>query len=147
MKNYTSTVPVTRTISRIESALVRGGAKGIQKQYEDGVLVAIFFSVDTGGKLLNIRLPANVEAVIKVLKKPVKRPREGTLDRIIEQADRTAWKLVQEWIEIQISMIEMEQADFLQVFLPYVWDGKTTFYAAIKANGFKMLPEARKENV
>jgi hypothetical protein len=35
----------------------------------------------------------------------------------------------------------MHQLDPLQVFLPYVWDGQRTYYAALKDGGFKMLPE------
>jgi hypothetical protein len=36
IKNYTSTVPVEKTILRIEMALVTGGAVGIMKDYKDG---------------------------------------------------------------------------------------------------------------
>jgi hypothetical protein len=35
----------------------------------------------------------------------------------------------------------MRQAEFLQVFLPYVWDGKRTFYSVLKSKGFKMLTD------
>lgn len=61
-----------------------------------------------------------------------------------EQASRTAWRLIQDWVEVQLSMVQMKQADFVQVFLPYVWDGKRnqTFYAALKECGYKgLLPE------
>lgn len=47
---------------------------------------------------------------------------------------------MQDWIEIQISLIELEQAEFLQVFLPYIYDGKRTFFETIKANDY-LLPE------
>jgi hypothetical protein len=59
-----------------------------------------------------------------------------------EQASRTAWKIVQDWIEVQMSMIQMKQADTLQVFLPYVYDGKRTFYQVLQQNNFRgLLPE------
>ncbi len=143
MKNYTSTVPVERTILRIELALVTGGAIGIMKNYDrDGNLEAISFSVPHPEKrLLGIRLPADVEAVRRVLMADVKRPRKETVKRINSQAARTAWKLIQDWVEVQMSMIEMQQVEFIQVFLPYIYDGKKTFYAALKENGFKLLPE------
>ncbi len=49
---------------------------------------------------------------------------------------------MQDWVEVQLSMIQMKQADLMQVFLPYVWDGKRTYYDALKVNGFRaMLPE------
>jgi hypothetical protein len=44
----------------------------------------------------------------------------------------------------QLSLIQMRQADFIQVFLPYVWDGKQTFYQALKASNYKALLGAPK---
>jgi hypothetical protein len=141
IKNYTSGVPVDRTLSRIEAILVRGGATNIAKDYKDGVLVAVCFSVvnPNGGHRMTIRLPANAEGVYEAMKLKIRRPRAGTLDKLRDQAGRTAWKLMQDWIEVQMSLIEMHQAEFLQVFLPYVWDGERTFYTALKAGGFKLL--------
>ena len=63
------------------------------------------------------------------------------MDKIRDQASRTAWKLMQDWIEIQVSLIEMRQVEFLQVFLPYVWDGQQTYYSYLKEGNFKLLPE------
>jgi hypothetical protein len=39
-------------------------------------------------------------------------------------------------------MIAMEQAEALQVFLPYAYDSKKdeTFFERLKGNGFKQLP-------
>jgi hypothetical protein len=61
-----------------------------------------------------------------------------------DQAERTAWKIVQDWVEVQMSMIQTKQAEFLQVFLPYVWDERlrTTFFEQIKKTGYAgLLPE------
>ncbi len=141
MKNYTSSVPVERTIMRIESTLVRAGASNIHKDYEDGILQAICFSIDHAGmeNKLSVRLPADSVAVYEYMKSKVKRPHGGTMERIREQASRTAWKIIQDWVEVQISLIEMRQAEFLQAFLPYIWNGKETFYNRLKDGQFKML--------
>jgi hypothetical protein len=143
MKNYTSTVPISRTISRIEEILVRSGAVNIIKDYRGpGTLDALCFTYIVGEKKIAIRLPANVKAVESVLRGSMKRPRAGTMDRIADQAERTAWKIIQDWIEIQISLIEMKQAEFLQVFMPYIWNGKTTLFQSFKESGFRgYLPE------
>ena len=145
IKNYTSGVPVDRTMAKIESVLVHGGAVNIMKDYHAGQIVAVCFFVNepATGKRLAVRLPANTEAVYQTLRAAVKRPRPGTLERLKEQAARTAWKLMQDWVEVQISLIQMNQAEFLQVFLPYVWDGKRTFYNVLKDTGFKMLTAGR----
>lgn len=141
IKNYTSGVPVDRTLAKIEAALVRGGATNVSKDYKDGMLSAVCFVVvnPQTGQRMSVRLPANADGVYQAMRASVKRPRAGTLEKLREQASRTAWKLMQDWIEVQMSLIQMQQAEFLQVFLPYVWDGKKTFYTALKDGGFKML--------
>jgi hypothetical protein len=45
LKNYTSSVPVDRTVSRIEQALAAAGVKGIAKEYVGGQLVSLYFRV------------------------------------------------------------------------------------------------------
>lgn len=142
IKNYTSSVPVERTVGRIEQLLAKAGACGILKDYAAGRLIAISFRVNLPtGKLVAVKLPANTDAVYQSLRNQIVRPRAGTLDKLREQADRTAWKLMQDWIEVQLSLIAMQQVDFMQVFLPYVWDGRRTYYEALKSDNFLALPE------
>lgn len=142
LKNYTSNVPVARTISRIEQMLAEAGASGIHKEYVNGALIALAFSINLPvGRLMTIRLPANQSAVYLTMKKSILRPRKGTLDKLNEQAARTAWKLMQDWVEVQLSLIKMQQVDVLQVFLPYVWDGKRTFYESLKDHNYIALTE------
>jgi len=145
MKNYTSSVPVETTVSRIEKFLAKAGAIGVAKSYANGEVTSLCFTLHdlTTGRGMTIRLPAKAAAVEKVLMEQVRKPQRGTLKRIKDQAGRTAWKLMQDWVEVQLSLVEMGQADSLQVFLPYVYDGKRTLYEAFKASGFKMLPEAK----
>ena len=151
MKNYTSSVPVETTIARIEKALARFGATGVAKSYKNGEVESLSFTIiePMTGKGIGIHLPAKVEAVKKILASEVRRPRAGTYrsrsteERIEQQAARTAWKIVQDWVDVQLSLIEMGQAEALQVFLPYVWDGKKTFFDQIKGGHFKMLAAGR----
>jgi hypothetical protein len=151
LKDYTSQVPVQATVARIEMALASSGVTGIQKEYDGfGSLAAICFSVAVedqrpgGGPLrsVTVRLPVNVKAVEKVLTAEIKRPRKGTALRVKDQAQRTAWKLMQDWVEVQLSLIKMQQAEWLQVFLPYLYDTRThqDFFAQLKASNFKALP-------
>lgn len=100
IKNYTSGVPVERTINRIEGALIRGGAIGISKEYREGLLEAIHFLIPNikGPGMTIIRLPGDAKAVYKAMLDKMKRPREETLKRLQDQAARTAWKLIQDWL-------------------------------------------------
>lgn len=162
LKNYTSDVPVSRTIARIEETLIKCGVMDITKEYSPtGDVAAVIFTIKMGDdKPVSIRLPADKDSAHKALwldyvdgeelssdgKKITEWPsrKRRTHQSFREQAERTAWKLMQDWVEIQLSLIQMKQADVVQVFLPYVWDARThqTFYQALKANGFRgMLPE------
>ena len=121
LKNYTSQVPASKSISKIEKLLVGVGAKNINKSYEGETLKAIIFLVSLNENTLAFRLPAKVEVVEKVLRAEVKRPRPDTFSRIAKQAERTAWKIVCDWVEIQVAMIKLEQAELAEVFLPYYY--------------------------
>ncbi len=142
LKNYTSTVPVTRSVQHIEDRLVRFGAKSIVKEYDaQKVLESVCFIIDIQGNEVPFKLPARVSNVEKVLKGEIRRPKAGTLDRVRDQAERTAWKLVSDWVDIQLSLVELGQVDLLEVLLPYVYDvaRQETFFEKIKGSGFKML--------
>lgn len=146
IKNYTSSVPAETTIAQIESKLAASGVSGIQKLYgPTGKVTSIVFKIELADKSYVVRVPANVQKCFDALWrqycKRTSRPRDTTKPVLMAQAHRTAWKIVQEWIEIQLSMIEMEQAEFLEVFMPYLWDGKRTYFETMKHDKFKALPE------
>ena len=141
VKNYTSQVPVGRAVQHIEDCLVKHGAKNILKLFEDQKLVGIAFIVSVNGMDLPFRLPARIDRVEKQLRSLVRKPRSGTMSRISDQAQRTAWKLLADWVDIQMSLIELDQVEFIEVFMPYIYDHAKgqTFFERMKENGFKML--------
>lgn len=147
LKNYTSNAPVSQTIYRIEQVLIKCGVSGINKEYlAGGKVSAITFSIELEhNRPMDVRIPVNEQKALEVLWNNYKKTSpNGTKSKtdFVEQAKRTAWKIVQEWVEIQMSMVQMEQAEFREVFLPYFWDGKKTFFAAVKDSGFRaLLPE------
>jgi len=162
LKNYTSEVPVSQTIHRIEQVLIRCGVSGIAKEYVGtaGQISAITFRID-GQPPIQVRLPADANAAWDALWKdyagadisPSDPTRIGWGSRkklskadFKDQAERTAWKIIQDWVEVQMSMIQLKQAEPLEVFLPYAWDGQRTFYQQVKAAGFRaMLPAPKIE--
>lgn len=142
IKNYTSSVPSSTSVNYIEQKLVAHGATNIVKRYgPDKVLTSIMFQIDRGGQLVPVCLPARIDAVERTLKKQIRRPKPGTMERVRQQAERTAWKIISDWVDVQFAMITLEQAEFLEVFLPYVWspDKERTFFETVKDGGYKML--------
>ena len=145
VKNYTSQVPASRSVNQIEARLVKHGAKNILKLYENKKLTGVAFIVSVNGTDMPFRLPARVDRVEKSLRTAVSRPRKGTLNRIADQAERTAWRLLADWIDVQMSLIELDQVEFTEVFLPYIYDisKNLTFFEKMKATGFAMLEDKR----
>lgn len=142
MKNYTSKVAAEETVTDIEELLIRAGARSIAKEYSGGGIAALNFVImcPETNRPLGVRLPADVEAVFGVLKRnrnPKVRRRSDNALR--EQAKRTAWRLMFDWVAVQLSLIEMKQAEAMQVFLPYLWAGTGTFYQSLKESKFAAL--------
>lgn len=141
LKNYTSTVPAITSMGRIEQNLVKAGATDISKKYVNQICKAITFRMMVNGEPLLFQIPAKVDKCFDVLYKEVKRPRPDTKDNIWSQAERTAWKIISDWVDIQLTMILLEQADALEIFLPFAYNPATdtTFYNQLKKGGFKAL--------
>jgi hypothetical protein len=142
LKNYTSQVPASRSVAQIEERLVQIGAKHIAKSYEGQRLVGIIFQIDDGERPLAFKLPANVELVTKIMLEGVKKSRAGTQARIEQQAERTAWKLLLDWVEVETSRVLIGRRKVVEVFLGYLYDFRAdqTLYERLAANDFKMLP-------
>ena len=143
IKNYTSQVPVSRSVQHIEDRLVKHGAKNILKLYEKQKLIGIAFIISVNERDMPFRLPARIDRVEKNLRNAILRPRKGTLDRVADQAERTAWRLLADWIDVQMSLIELDQVELLEVFMPYIYDHskEKTFFEKMKENGFKNMIE------
>lgn len=127
IKNYTSTVDVTRSMARIEEMLVEIGATNINKNYENKVckgITFLYYDLQVN-QTLAFQLKAQVEEVFGILWKEVKRPQPNTKEQLKAQANRTAWKVLSDWTEIQCTMILLGQAKPLQMFLPFVYDVKS----------------------
>ena len=143
IKNYTSSVPVERTISAIEQELVKIGVSHIEKSYSDGVPTGIVFSITMPtGQVLRFKIPADAESAHGILK-TIPEYRSKAKEWLKAQANRTAWRIVFNWIEIQVAMVQLKQADAMQVFLPYAYNAETkqTFYEKISGGNFKALLE------
>ncbi len=158
LKNYTSEVPVHETIANIERTLIRCRVSGITREYDlEGGITALLFHV-TLDKTYSVRLFANIDAAQDALwldymgddLLPDGKVRYGCRKQkkraeFREQARRTAWKLQQDWVEVQMSLIQMKQVDFLQVFVAYLYDPRTkkSFYQTLtENNGLLALPSS-----
>lgn len=141
MKNYTSTIPANKSIANIEKFLAKNGALNISKHFNtEGDVISLYFQISIENKILPFKLPVNVDSCFKILKAQKKNSLTQIQQRnLYEQAHRTVWKLLFEWIQIQMAFIEMKQVEFLEIFLSYVSTESGTFYEKIKKDNFNIL--------
>ena len=138
--NYTTKIDIFATLGQIEGMLVKHKARRVLKEYdENGRVVAVSFQIDTPIGLQGVKLPANVESVQKVLAK-----QKVKCD--YEQAERVAWRIVKDWVEAQMAILESEMVTMDEIFMPYITDtsGKT-MYETFVASAGQMQLETHKE--
>lgn len=146
LKNYTSSVPAHTTISFIEQYLAECGVMNVSKDYDGNRKpVSLTFTIKDGSREFQVRLPAKVADVHKYLWKDyctnAKRPRKSESD-FLEQANRTAWAIQRDWVQIQMTLIVLKQAEPIEVFMAYIWDGNQTVFQRLKSGGMRnLLPE------
>lgn len=134
--NYTTEVPAQSTVAQIVGMLAKKGAQSITQDFlGDGRVKAVRFVLKIGEMPVSFALPANTEGVAGVLRKekPYNSYSKGPMDQYYakqrEQAERIAWRILKDWIEAQMALIESGQAEAAQVFMPYAQqkDGLTMF--------------------
>ncbi len=115
--NYTTTVPVNRTIGHIQGLLVEAGARQIMTEYDNvGRPTGIAFAVETIHGVRTFVLPVMASRVEAVLKRDKVKPSFATP----EHAERVAWRIVKDWLEAQLAIIRTEMVTLDQIMLPYM---------------------------
>jgi len=135
--NYTTEVSAQRSVNEITALLTKAKAQAILTELEDGAVSAISFRIQTEFGILTFRLPARISQTYAVLSKSRDiPPRLRTRD----QATRVAWRIVKDWLEAQLAMIEAGLVDLEQVFLPYAQNqAGQTVYDVMKSQRFSNL--------
>ena len=125
--NYTTKVDADKTIAEITKCLVTHGAASIMTDYDKdtGAATALMFKMVLDNRTMGFRLPCDWRPVYEILiegKKldnwnQAKNDRQKAAHR--EQAIRTAWRIVKDWVEAQMALVETRMVTAPQVFLPY----------------------------
>ena len=148
IKNYTTEIKVEKTLMEIEQILAKGGAKAIMKEYDDeGEVTAVVFQANLpNGNEAGFKLPYKETAMLNIIRHIVdegKLPRRFLNDPI--KARKVGWRIIKDWIDAQMALVEIELCDLAEVFLPYLYNGKQTAYEVFQDRGFKMLEAPKTE--
>ncbi len=132
--NYTTKVGVPATAAEIQKILIKYGAKQIMSGYDDvGGLSEISFMVMQNGVPLYFKLPVDVAGVSAALKRDKEYRDE-------DHSRRVAWRILKDWIEAQMALIDARMAELPQVFLPYAQTSTgETVYERMKSGGFLQI--------
>lgn len=125
--NYTTTVDSHKTVAEIENILIKHKAKSIMKNYNGECIESLSFLVDVGYNQIPIKMPAKVDECLKVLH--LEKKKNSKVKATREQAERVAWRILKDWVEAQMALLDINMAKLEEVFMPYIVDktGKTLF--------------------
>ena len=118
--NYTTQVSAFKTANEIEEILKNHKALSIMKNYKDGSITGLSFLIDTGMQQIPVRLPVKVDECLKVLKKEKRENPRKQIKDTRDQAERVAWRILKDWIEAQMALLDIEMVRFEEIFLPYI---------------------------
>ena len=140
--DYTSKVPVSRTIAQVQAKLVEHGARAVMLEYDDrGRTIALAFKINMPNGDLPIRLPIDTAATLRVLQRQAEN--REIPGRYAEEAHayRVAWRNIFHWVSAQLALLETEMVRLEQIFLPYViTPGGQTIYQVMAEKHFQLGP-------
>ena len=135
--NYTTSIPSEKTIGEIQKCLVSHGAHKIVTDYENGLPSAVTFVLVIQNSPVGFALPANYQGVLNAMKKDRKVPQRLCTD---EQALRVSWRIVKDWVEAQMAIVDAKLCDVGEVFMPYaITRSGSTLYKHMLETNMKLL--------
>lgn len=150
LMNYTTKVPPEQTAGEIVGILARSGASEVSTRYNAGRPVGIAFSVETAHGPRRFVMPARASAVQRTL---AKQYQQGKVSRALAseaQAERVGWRILKDWVQAQMAIIEVGMASLDEVMLPYLEtrDGRTV-YEVLQAHAMELpaLPDPPRATV
>ena len=113
--NYSTSISVDKTMSEIQTILIKHGASKIIFDYEQGIPTNLTFMCSFKGEIALFSLPCRFSGVLKVMTNE----KVDSRYRNQAQAHRTAWRILKDWILAQMAIVEAEMAELPEVFLQY----------------------------
>ena len=134
--NYTTKVSAEKTANEITRCLAQHGAQAIMTEYDPSTsyVTALSFKITVDGAPIGFKLPCDWKPVLEILTKGKRQPPKWDEKRFRrweeehrQHAINVAWRIVKDWVEAQMALVETRMVTTQQVFLPYavMRDGRT----------------------
>jgi hypothetical protein len=126
--NYTTKIDADKTAAEIAKCLSSHGVQAIMTEYEpsENYVSALSFAIVMNGQKLTFRLPCDWHPVLAIITKGKKKPSSWDKQRFArwesdwrDQAVRVSWRIIKDWVEAQMALVETQMVTTAQVFLPY----------------------------
>lgn len=147
IKNYTTNINVEKSVGQVMASLARHGARKVMTEYDaQGNVEAICFILTVRDLELPFALPLRAANILEILKKEKGRGRLPGLaarDINIHHARKVGWRILLNWIESQLALVEIGMVKLDEVFMPYLYSVKTrqTLYEISQEKGLlRLLP-------
>jgi hypothetical protein len=137
--NFSTKIDAWKTVNEIQQILAKHSITHFSIKNEGSFPVGLSFTIDYNGTPLNFLLPSNYQGVLQCLKKDRKVPNSSKNE---EQALRTSWRIVKDWVEAQLAMVQANLAPIQEVFMPYLIinsSGQTLSDKLLNGDGMKLL--------
>lgn len=125
--NYTTKIDADKTATEIAKILSSNGAQAVLTEYDEkeGTVTALSFRITLNGQSISFRLPCDWKPIYRILTEG-KESKWGYGERRKHlesearlQAVRTAWRIVKDWVEAQMALVQAQMVTTAEVFLPY----------------------------
>lgn len=111
--NYTTTISANKTIGEITKLLLKHDASKISVDYVNAMPVNITFLCEFQEQKIFYSMPCRIEGILKLLAK------QSRVPKTTEQALKIGWRIIKDWLESQLALVEAELAELPEIFLPY----------------------------
>lgn len=110
----------------IEKILLKFGAKGIYKEFQGSRISSLMFYLEKDNQKIPFKIPVSIDKSRAIMQRIVnegKLPKKFLTEPLrTEQGERVTWRVIKDWIDSQLSLLEMQFADAIEILLPYAYD-------------------------
>lgn len=129
--NYTTSIDPNKSATECMGILANAGARKISIDMESKIPVGLSFVIKTRWGDRAFEMPANIEGTYQALVRA--RTAHHIQPKFVtrEQAARVTWRVLKDWLEVQVAMIDAGLTEMEQIMLPYVLvEPQKTLYQA-----------------
>ncbi len=119
--NYTTVIEPQKSAGECVAMLAAHGVTALGQTFDGkGTPTGLTFQIETPWGMRQYSLPVNVKGTNAALARAYSRRDIPQRYANLDQAQRVAWRVMKDWLEVQLALIQAGVAELNQVMLPYM---------------------------